>query len=77
MVPFYTNLMKIFIFHCSFYITDTTKSSFYITDTTKFIFHCSDNSLIRVERLEYHIREELNKVAPRAFVILHPLKVLH
>jgi hypothetical protein len=32
--------------------------------------------LIQVERLEYHIREELNKVAPRALVVLHPLKVL-
>ncbi|CAD6272643.1 unnamed protein product [Miscanthus lutarioriparius] len=36
----------------------------------------SDNSLIRVERLEYHIREELNKVSPRALVVLHPLKVV-
>lgn len=36
----------------------------------------SDNSLICVERLEYHIREELNKVAPRALVVLHPLKVV-
>ncbi|CAN6340850.1 unnamed protein product [Urochloa humidicola] len=36
----------------------------------------SDNSLIRIERLEYHIREELNKVAPRALVVLHPLKVV-
>ncbi|OEL25098.1 Glutamine--tRNA ligase [Dichanthelium oligosanthes] len=36
----------------------------------------SDNSLIRIERLEYHIREELNKVAPRTLVVLHPLKVV-
>ncbi|CAN6336479.1 unnamed protein product [Urochloa humidicola] len=36
----------------------------------------SDNSLIRMERLEYHIREELNTVAPRALVVLHPLKVV-
>ncbi|RLM99617.1 glutamine--tRNA ligase-like [Panicum miliaceum] len=36
----------------------------------------SDKSLIRIERLEYHIREELNKVAPRALVVLHPLKVV-
>nr|CAB3460431.1 unnamed protein product [Digitaria exilis] len=36
----------------------------------------SDNSLIRVERLEYHIREELNRVASRVLVVLHPLKVV-
>nr|CAB3475950.1 unnamed protein product [Digitaria exilis] len=36
----------------------------------------SDNSLIRVDRLEYHIREELNKTAPRAMVVLRPLKVV-
>ncbi|KAL6627299.1 hypothetical protein ACP70R_031025 [Stipagrostis hirtigluma subsp. patula] len=36
----------------------------------------SDNSLIRVDRLEYHIREELNKTAPRTMVVLHPLKVV-
>ncbi|XP_047943479.1 glutamine--tRNA ligase, cytoplasmic [Salvia hispanica] len=36
----------------------------------------SDNSLIRLNRLEYHIREELNKTAPRAMVVLNPLKVV-
>lgn len=36
----------------------------------------SDNSLIRLDRLEYHIREELNKTASRAMVVLHPLKVV-
>lgn len=50
---------------------------YHFTDTTKLTFRCSDNSLIRIERLEYHIREELNNVAPRALVVLHPLKVLH
>nr|ATA66951.1 glutaminyl-tRNA synthetase [Saccharum hybrid cultivar]QCS40596.1 glutaminyl-tRNA synthetase [Saccharum hybrid cultivar] len=35
-----------------------------------------DNSLIRVDRLEYHIREELNKTAPRTMVVLRPLKVV-
>uniref|UniRef100_A0A803KUY9 glutamine--tRNA ligase n=1 Tax=Chenopodium quinoa TaxID=63459 RepID=A0A803KUY9_CHEQI len=36
----------------------------------------SDNSLIRVDRFEYHIREELNKIAARTLVVLHPLKVV-
>ncbi|XP_078177532.1 glutamine-tRNA ligase, putative / glutaminyl-tRNA synthetase, putative / GlnRS [Carex rostrata] len=36
----------------------------------------SDNSLIRVDRLEYHIREELNKTAPRSLVVLNPVKVM-
>ncbi|OAY47278.1 glutamine--tRNA ligase, cytoplasmic [Manihot esculenta] len=36
----------------------------------------SDGSLIRLERLEYHIREELNKTASRTMVVLHPLKVV-
>ncbi|KAG6533297.1 hypothetical protein ZIOFF_007164 [Zingiber officinale] len=36
----------------------------------------SDNSMIRVDRLEHDIREELNKTAPRTMVILHPLKVV-
>ncbi|KAG0462950.1 hypothetical protein HPP92_021426 [Vanilla planifolia] len=36
----------------------------------------SDNSMIRYDRLEYHIREELNRTAPRAMVVLHPLKVV-
>lgn len=35
----------------------------------------SDNSTINLDRLEYHIREELNKTVPRAMVVLHPLKV--
>ncbi|XVE75206.1 hypothetical protein DITRI_Ditri12bG0077100 [Diplodiscus trichospermus] len=36
----------------------------------------SDCSMIRLDRLEYHIREELNKTAPRVLVVLHPLKVV-
>ncbi|OMP08113.1 Glutamyl/glutaminyl-tRNA synthetase, class Ib [Corchorus olitorius] len=36
----------------------------------------SDCSMIRLDRLEYHIREELNKNAPRVLVVLHPLKVV-
>ncbi|CDP00642.1 unnamed protein product [Coffea canephora] len=36
----------------------------------------SDSSLIRLDRLEYHIREELNKTAARAMVLLNPLKVV-
>ncbi|KAL5707078.1 glutamine--tRNA ligase [Ranunculus cassubicifolius] len=36
----------------------------------------SDNSMIQLEKLEYHIREELNKTAPRTMVVLHPLKVV-
>ncbi|XP_043806301.1 glutamine--tRNA ligase, cytoplasmic isoform X3 [Manihot esculenta] len=36
----------------------------------------SDGSLIRLDRLEYHIREELNKTASRAMVVLDPLKVV-
>ncbi|KAL7196527.1 hypothetical protein ACSBR1_036521 [Camellia fascicularis] len=36
----------------------------------------SDCSVIRLDRLEYHIREELNKTAPRTMVVLHPLKVV-
>ncbi|KAK6134127.1 hypothetical protein DH2020_032127 [Rehmannia glutinosa] len=36
----------------------------------------SDSSLIRLERLEYHIREELNKTAPRTMVVLNPIKVV-
>ncbi|KAK6157682.1 hypothetical protein DH2020_011930 [Rehmannia glutinosa] len=35
-----------------------------------------DSSLIRLERLEYHIREELNKTAPRTMVVLNPIKVV-
>ncbi|XP_035836838.1 glutamine--tRNA ligase-like isoform X1 [Helianthus annuus] len=36
----------------------------------------SDSSMIRLERLEYHVREELNKTASLAMVVLHPLKVV-
>ncbi|KAG9136366.1 hypothetical protein Leryth_020169 [Lithospermum erythrorhizon] len=36
----------------------------------------SDSSVIQIERLEYHIREELNKTAPRTLVVLNPLKVV-
>ncbi|MFS7991234.1 putative glutamine--tRNA ligase [Helianthus anomalus] len=36
----------------------------------------SYGSMIRLERLEYHVREELNKTASRATVVLHPLKVV-
>ncbi|KAA8532692.1 hypothetical protein F0562_032725 [Nyssa sinensis] len=36
----------------------------------------SDCSIIHLNRLEYHIREELNKTAPRTMVVLHPLKVV-
>ncbi|GMI70684.1 ovule abortion 9 [Hibiscus trionum] len=36
----------------------------------------SDCSVIRLDRLEHHIREELNKTAPRVLVVLHPLKVV-
>ncbi|XP_024973763.1 glutamine--tRNA ligase isoform X3 [Cynara cardunculus var. scolymus] len=36
----------------------------------------SDGSMIRLERLEYHVREELNKTASRAMVVLNPLKVV-
>ncbi|XP_027366589.1 glutamine--tRNA ligase isoform X1 [Abrus precatorius] len=36
----------------------------------------SDGTLISVERLEYHVREELNRTAPRAMVVLNPLKVV-
>lgn len=36
----------------------------------------SDSSLIRLDRFEYHVREELNKVTARAMVVLNPLKVV-
>uniref|UniRef100_A0A1D1YN48 glutamine--tRNA ligase n=2 Tax=Anthurium amnicola TaxID=1678845 RepID=A0A1D1YN48_9ARAE len=36
----------------------------------------SDNSMIRYDRLEFHIREELNRTAARRMVVLHPLKVV-
>ena len=32
--------------------------------------------MIHVSRLEHHIREELNKTAPRTMVVLNPLKVV-
>ncbi|KAI7979691.1 hypothetical protein LOK49_Contig274G00005 [Camellia lanceoleosa] len=35
----------------------------------------SDSSMINVDCLEYHIREELNKTAPRTMVVLHALKI--
>jgi hypothetical protein len=53
------------------------KISVSATDWPLIFFMCSDNSLIRVDRLEYHIREELNKTASRTMVVLHPLKVWH
>ena len=34
------------------------------------------NSLIDIQMLEYYIREELNKSAPRAMAVLEPLKVV-
>ncbi|KAJ8769724.1 hypothetical protein K2173_005930 [Erythroxylum novogranatense] len=36
----------------------------------------SDCSMIRLDRLEYHVREELNKTAPRTMVVLQPLKIV-
>ncbi|GKD52047.1 hypothetical protein Tco_1281023, partial [Tanacetum coccineum] len=33
-----------------------------------------DGSMIRIERLEYHIPVELNKTASRTMVVVHPLK---
>ncbi|KAM5567754.1 glutamine--tRNA ligase [Rosa sericea] len=36
----------------------------------------SDCSMIHLSRLEYHIREELNKTAPRTMVVLDPVKVV-
>ncbi|KMZ68009.1 Glutamine--tRNA ligase, Glutamate--tRNA ligase [Zostera marina] len=36
----------------------------------------SDNSMIQLNRLEYHIREDLNKAASRTMVVLHPLKIV-
>ncbi|KAH0893518.1 hypothetical protein HID58_055947, partial [Brassica napus] len=36
----------------------------------------SDGTMIHMSRLEHHIREELNKTAPRAMVVLNPLKVV-
>jgi hypothetical protein len=53
------------------------KISVKATDWPLIFFMCSDNSLIRVDRLEYHIREELNKTASRTMVVMHPLKVWH
>ena len=45
------------------------------TDRTCYIFPCSDNSLICVDRLGYHIKEELNKTTSRNMALLRPLKV--
>ncbi|XP_071687254.1 glutamine--tRNA ligase-like [Rutidosis leptorrhynchoides] len=36
----------------------------------------SDGTMIQMERLEHHVREELNKTASRTMVVLHPLKVV-
>ncbi|GJX38918.1 glutamine--tRNA ligase-like protein [Tanacetum coccineum] len=36
----------------------------------------SDGSMIRLEKLEHIVRDELNKTAPRTIVMLHPLKVV-
>lgn len=36
----------------------------------------SDCSIIRLDRLEHHVREELNKSAPRKMVVINPLKVV-
>ncbi|PWA40840.1 glutamine-tRNA ligase, putative / glutaminyl-tRNA synthetase, putative / GlnRS [Artemisia annua] len=36
----------------------------------------SDGSMIRLEHLEHHVRNELNKTAPRTMVVLRPLKVV-
>lgn len=45
------------------------------TEKLKSCFLCSDNSMIRLDRFEYYIREEMNKTAPRTMVVLNPLKV--
>jgi glutaminyl-tRNA synthetase len=36
----------------------------------------SDSSMISIKRLEYHVREELNRAASRTMVVLNPLKVV-
>ncbi|PWA94559.1 glutamine-tRNA ligase, putative / glutaminyl-tRNA synthetase, putative / GlnRS [Artemisia annua] len=36
----------------------------------------SDGSMIRLEKFENHVRNELNKTSPRTMVVLHPLKVV-
>ncbi|EOA34714.1 hypothetical protein CARUB_v10022284mg [Capsella rubella] len=36
----------------------------------------SDASMINVDRLEFHIKEELGKTAPRTMVVINPLKVV-
>ncbi|KAK6157691.1 hypothetical protein DH2020_011939 [Rehmannia glutinosa] len=57
--------------HC---IVDSLEN---ITHSSKyFMLGMCDSSLIRLERLEYHIREELNKTAPRTMVVLNPIKVV-
>ncbi|GAV86052.1 LOW QUALITY PROTEIN: tRNA-synt_1c domain-containing protein/tRNA-synt_1c_C domain-containing protein, partial [Cephalotus follicularis] len=41
-----------------------------------YIFAIHDCSIIRLDHLGYHIREELNKTAPRTMVVLNPRKVV-
>lgn len=36
----------------------------------------SDNSMIRLEKIEHYVREDLNKKSRRAMVVLKPLKVI-
>ncbi|KAL1807742.1 hypothetical protein ACET3Z_024732 [Daucus carota] len=36
----------------------------------------SDCTMIRLDRLEYYVREELNKTSPRQMVVINPLKVV-
>ena len=50
-------------------------SNVMLMPNANYILCGSDCSLIRLDRLEFHIREELNKEAPRTMVVLHPLKV--
>ncbi|MCO5601874.1 hypothetical protein L7F22_056000 [Adiantum nelumboides] len=40
------------------------------------LFFCSDNSVIRLEKIEHYVREDLNKISRRAMVVLKPLKVV-
>lgn len=37
---------------------------------------CSSDNLIRVELLEHFMRDDLNRRAPRAFVVMNPLRVV-
>lgn len=44
---------------------------------TWFMSHvCSDNSMIRLEKIEHYVREDLNKKSRRVMVVLKPLKVI-